>query len=64
MLRKMPGDRWQQLANLRAYPGFMWAHPGKQLIFMGTEFGQEVRVVRTARAGLVAHREPPAQGPA
>jgi 1,4-alpha-glucan branching enzyme len=41
MLRKMPGDRWQQLANLRAYLAFQWAHPGKQLIFMGTEFGQE-----------------------
>lgn len=41
LLRKMPGDRWQQLANLRAYLAFQWAHPGKQLIFMGTEFGQE-----------------------
>ena len=40
MLRKMPGDRWQQLANLRAYYAFQWAHPGKQLIFMGCEFGQ------------------------
>ncbi|MHA7210657.1 1,4-alpha-glucan branching protein GlgB [Arthrobacter sp. MDT1-65] len=41
LLRKMPGDRWQQLANVRAYLAFQWAHPGKQLIFMGTEFAQE-----------------------
>jgi 1,4-alpha-glucan branching enzyme len=41
LLRKMPGDRWQQLANVRAYLAFMWAHPGKQLIFMGIELGQE-----------------------
>jgi len=41
LLRKMPGDRWQQLASLRAYYGFMWAHPGKQLLFMGSEFAQE-----------------------
>jgi 1,4-alpha-glucan branching enzyme len=40
MLNKVPGDRWQQLATLRAYYAFMWAHPGKQLLFMGSEFGQ------------------------
>ena len=41
LVRKMPGDRWQQLANLRALLAHMWAHPGKQLLFMGCEFGQE-----------------------
>ena len=41
LLRKMPGDRWKQLANLRAFLAFMWAHPGKQLLFMGAELGQE-----------------------
>jgi 1,4-alpha-glucan branching enzyme len=41
LLRKMPGDRWQQLANLRALFAYMWAHPGKQLLFMGGELGQE-----------------------
>ena len=35
LVRKIPGDRWQQLATLRAYLAYMWAHPGKQLIFMG-----------------------------
>ena len=38
---KMPGDRWQKLANLRALYAFMWAHPGKKLLFMGSELGQE-----------------------
>jgi 1,4-alpha-glucan branching enzyme len=41
LLAKMPGDRWQQLANLRALYGYMWAHPGKQLLFMGGELAQE-----------------------
>jgi len=40
MLAKMPGDRWQQLANLRACYGLMFTHPGKKLLFMGCEFAQ------------------------
>jgi len=41
MLGKMPGDDWQRFANLRAYYGFMYAHPGKKLLFMGAEIAQE-----------------------
>jgi 1,4-alpha-glucan branching enzyme len=41
LIRKMPGDTWQRFANLRAYFGFMWTHPGKKLLFMGGEFAQD-----------------------
>ncbi|WP_375452723.1 1,4-alpha-glucan branching protein GlgB [uncultured Devosia sp.] len=40
LIEKMPGDDWQQFANLRAYYAFMWGHPGKKLLFMGQEFAQ------------------------
>jgi 1,4-alpha-glucan branching enzyme len=41
LLNKMPGDKWQQFANLRSLYAWMWAHPGKQLVFMGGEVAQE-----------------------
>jgi len=41
LIGKMAGDRWQRFANLRAYFAYMWTHPGKKLLFMGGEFGQE-----------------------
>jgi 1,4-alpha-glucan branching enzyme len=41
LVRKMPGDRWQQLANIRALLAYQWSHPGKQLLFMGCEFAQD-----------------------
>ncbi|MBP6019271.1 MAG: 1,4-alpha-glucan branching protein GlgB [Burkholderiaceae bacterium] len=42
LLEKMPGDRWQKFANLRAYYGFMWCHPGNKLLFMGGEIAQSM----------------------
>lgn len=41
IIAKMPGDKWQKLANLRALYAYQWSHPGKQLLFMGQEFAQE-----------------------
>ena len=40
MITKIPGDDWQQFASLRAFYSYMWSFPGKQLVFMGQEFGQ------------------------
>ena len=54
--RKLPGDRWQQLATLRALYGYMWAHPGKQLALHGRRAGRGERMVRAALARLAPAR--------
>ena len=59
LLGKMPGDRWQQFANLRALYGWMWAHPGKQLLFMGGELAQEREWSDDAQPRLAPARRRP-----
>ena len=56
LLNKMPGDRWQQLANLRGLYAWMWAHPGKQLLFMGGELAPGAGVEPRRPARLVDPR--------
>ena len=59
ILGRMPGDAWQRFANLRAYYGFMFGHPGKKLLFMGSEFAQEQRMAARPFARLApAGRSP------
>ncbi len=57
MLARMPGNDWEKFANLRSYYGFMWGHPGKKLIFMGSEFAQPHEWNHDAEVdwGAVAH---------
>ena len=56
ILGRMPGDDWQRFANLRAYYGFMFGHPGKKLLFMGNEFGQQSRMAARSFTRLASAR--------
>ena len=62
MLAKMPGDRWQQLANLRSLYAYMWSHPGKKLLFMGGELATPWEWAHAGRAAVVAARARRARG--
>ena len=56
ILGRMPGDAWQRFANLRAYYAFMFGHPGKKLMFMGSEFGQDTRMESRRQPALASAR--------
>src|SRR5213075_2891562 len=58
----MPGDAWQQFANLRLLLGYMWTHPGKKLLFMGGEFGQVAEWNHERELGWEVCGEPGPEG--
>ncbi|HKX10906.1 MAG TPA: 1,4-alpha-glucan branching protein GlgB [Stellaceae bacterium] len=62
LIGRMPGDRWRRFANLRAYFGFMFGHPGKKLLFMGGEFAQEREWNHDESLDWHLLNEPPHQG--
>jgi 1,4-alpha-glucan branching enzyme len=62
ILGRMPGDEWQRFANLRAYYAFMWAHPGKKLLFMGSEFGQREEWAASGSLDWAALGDPKHEG--
>jgi 1,4-alpha-glucan branching enzyme len=62
LINKMPGDEWQQFANLRLLLGHMWTHPGKKLLFMGGEFGQRREWRHDAALDWRSLEHPPHRG--